>query len=105
MEAEKAAAEVILKRALKKGFHAKVYYEDGAPAGPFTGTLKDLSPHLQATSLETVVFAAPPVRSGDRYAHRGFITFVWGNGPDDVVHDFADNLYIREIVGQPKGDD
>ena len=68
---ELASATTMLQRALAKGFHGKVFFEDGKPAGPFTASFETLAVALQATSTETVVFASPPARSGDLYAHRG----------------------------------
>lgn len=98
IQAEKAAALAIVDRMLAAGYHAKVYYEDGHPGCRFTGNRDTIAANLQATSLETVVFAAPPVRKGDKYARRGWVTFVWGNG-EDVVSDYSDNTPTRKIMG------
>lgn len=97
LAAEKAAAAAIIDRILAAGFEARVYYEDGHPGCRYTANRDTLLGELQATSMETVVFAAPPVRPGDKYARRGWITFIWGNGPD-VVADFSDNIPTRQIV-------
>lgn len=97
-QTEKAAALAIVERGLAQGFHAKVLFEDGMEGCDFTDDLALIGEQLQATSMEFAVFAAPPARKGDSYARRGAITFIWGNGTDDVVADFTDNLYMRQIV-------
>lgn len=93
------AALALIERGLKRGFHAKVFCRTAAC--PFTNDLCLLASVLTGLEPETVTFAAPPTRKGDRYAARGYITFSWGHGPEDVVGDFSDNFYVRQIVGVP----
>lgn len=99
LEAEKRAAERIIRAGLAKGWHGRIRDEEGVAATSFTGDFATLAAELQATSMETVEFFAPPARDGDRFAFRGAVVFVWGNG-EDVVADFSDNLNIRKLVGQ-----
>lgn len=96
---ELKAALALIERGLARGFHAKVFCK--TTACPFTADLCLLAAALTGMEPETVTFAAPPVRPGDRYAARGYITFTWGHGPEDVVSDFSDNFYVRQIVGVP----
>lgn len=99
LEAEKRAAERIIRAGLKKGWHGRILDEERSVAVRLTADFAALAAELQATSMETVEFFAPPAREGDRYAFRGAVVFVWGNG-EDVVADYTDNLNIRSLVGQ-----
>ena len=98
IEAERAVALAIIDRGLAKGFAVNVLYEGLQRAfDTFTTDREAIARELVATDLDVVVFAQKPAQD-PRWARRGSITFVWGNGPDEVAADYSDNIYMRELV-------
>lgn len=98
--AEKTAALAVIKRGLAKNFAVVVSSEGEAhhEGGP-TRDLAVITDALAATDVELVAFYQKPPQD-PKWSARGSLLLVWGNSPEEVVADYSDNLYIREIVGE-----
>lgn len=106
LTAEKRAAKDVIYRAFDRGLYAQVFYEDGARATPITQDSRRIFAELQATGMETVIFLRREDRldpRDERFQRVGFVTFVWGNSPDEVVADYSDNELTAELVTPDDG--
>jgi len=92
IQQEKTAAGRIIDRGLAKGYLVSV--NDGEEYTVIRSRKRSqIMGALQSTDTDIVVFRNP---NGDKV---GFVFFVWGNSPDEVVCDCSDNPAIEELVG------